>query len=107
MFSAFISRNQAKAGAGVLAVGQTIKLHTRNDGNGGLVLVLGRIMRDGKYASKKNPIAVTLDLTTKEGTTSETLSVTDADGVHLGAADKAAVEALISTLTRVVVKEIK
>jgi len=106
MFNAFLVRN-TQAKAGVLAVGQTIRLHTRNDGNGGLVLVLGRIMRDGKYASKKNPIAVTLDLTTKEGTTSETLSVTDADGVHLGAADKAAVETMIKSLVKVVVKEIK
>ena len=92
-----------------LCVGDSIKPTIRSNGGTGLVLVLGRIGHaDGSYGSKKNPVSLTVEMKTKDGETqTETLCVTDADGVHLGTATRSEVEAMIASIASMTVKEIK
>ena len=109
-FTALLNRNTVKGAvkASSLKVGDVIKAGLRSDGGKGLVLVLGRVTHeDGTYASKKNPVTVTVAIKTAEGETSETLNVTDADGCHLGEANRGDVEAMIKAIVTMTVTEIK
>ena len=110
-FSALLKGKTEKAGqkAGFIKVGDVVTPSLRSDGGKGLVLKIGRVAHaDGSYASKKNPLSVTLEIKEKGGETStQTLAVTDADGCHLGVADRAEVEAMLATIETMTVKEIK
>jgi hypothetical protein len=109
-FTALLNRNTVKGAvkASSLKVGDEIKPSLRSDGGKGLVLVVGRVTHeDGTYASKKNPVNLTVAIKTAKGETSETLTVTDADGCHLGEVVKADVEDMIEAVTSMTVTEIK
>jgi hypothetical protein len=101
--------NKPASKAGFLAVGDVVTPSIRSDGGKGLVLKLGRVCHSDKsYASKKNPISLTVEIKTKAGeTTTEVLSVTDADGCHLGTAERSEVEAMLAQIDTMTVKEIK
>ena len=110
-FTALLTKSAVKGAskATSLKVGDVVKPALRSDGGKGLVLVLGRVTHaDGKYASKKNPLALTVAIETTEGEkVTETLTVTDADGCHLGGAERAEVEAMIASIKTMTVTEIK
>jgi len=108
MFNAFVAK-KAVAGKGgtCLKVGDSISLRLRNDGNGGFVLVVGRVLVGDKYPSRKNPVSVSLELRGKDGKVQEeVLQVMDVDGVHLGKCNKEDVEKMIAGLVSVTVKKI-
>jgi len=108
MFEAFL-RPSPKGGKKALKVGDHLALSTRSNGSTGWVLVLGLCKHaDGEYPSRKRPIRVRLQYTAKDGSLTEgTLSVTDADGVHLAqGANLAEVQALIASLKDVKVLEL-
>ena len=109
-FASLLNRTSVKgvSKATSLKVGDSIKPSLRSDGGKGLVLVVGRVTHeDGKYASKKNPVNLTVSITTAEGETSQTLNITDADGMHLGDVNRSDVEAMIKAITSMTVTEIK
>ena len=98
----------SKGKAASIRIGDLIKPALRSDGGEGFVMRIGRVMRDGAYASRKNPIQLTVKIQTKDGQEKEeTLPVTDADGVHLGKVNKAEVEAMLAEISRMEVVEIK
>jgi len=108
MFNAFVAKKSVAAkGGSSLKAGDSVNLRLRNDGNGGFVLVVGRILVGDKYPSRKNPVSVTLEMKAKDGKVSEeVLQITDADGVHLGKCNKEEVEKMIAGLASVTVKKI-
>ena len=102
------TKSTTKGKAGALKVGDLIKPSLRSDGGEGFVMRIGRVMRGETYASRKNPIQLTVKIQTKDGQEKEeTLPVTDADGVHLGKVNKAEVEAMLAEISRMEVVEIK
>ena len=102
------TKSTSKGKAGALKVGDLIKHSLRSDGGEGFVMKVGRVMRGETYASRKNPIQLTVKILTKDGQeTVETLPVTDADGVHLGRVSKAEVEAMLAEIKQMQVVEIK
>lgn len=104
MFSSFIRRPNRRGGR-VTQVGDHLTLSLRSNGSTGWVLVLGLFRHaDGNYPSRKRPVQLRIQLTTKEGVVSEeALCVTDADGIHLSDASVGEVRALIASLKDVVV----
>lgn len=109
-FSSLLKTTSAPAakGGNTLVVGSVIHPRLRSDGGKGLVLVLGRVTRNGAYASRKNPISLTVKIEDLSGKhTTETFCVTDADGVHLGAVNRKQIEETLAQISNMTVTEVK
>ena len=110
-FSALLNKTTSKGAtkATVLKEGDVVHPTVRSDGGHGFVLKLGRVVNaSGTYASKKNPINITVEILSKDGEKdTQTLAVTDADGVHLGVTDRVEIDKMLASIESMTIKEIK